>query len=375
MPSATISQGRSAIPRELIEKVRASSAALDTGHEDTRANLGFLGRHGLLDLGAPFNSGGQLPEMVRVIAEISAECMSTGFSLWAHRMTLEYLTLADTANARQHAGVLQAGRTLGVSGMAAAFRDLARCGEVELDATADSAGHRLNGRIPWATNLHEDSLLVTAARAGTGEKLIVALPLSRSGITIGPPYSLMGLGSTRSSAVSLDEVRIKPEDILTDDFENFLSAARPTFLILQTAMCVGLARSALSHARANLTGLNTVFTADVDDLSHRLDGVESNLLQTAAALGSVRESADSRRDLLSLRLAGATLATAATTIEVKTAGGRGYACGTPANRRFREAAFIPVQSPTEAQLRWELARHDDPSGSLHEPQAPALRPN
>ncbi len=32
----------------------------------------------------------------------------------------------------------------------------------------------------------------------------------------------------------------------------------------------------------------------------------------------------------------------------------GYAQDAPANRRMREAAFLPVQSPSQSQLRWEL---------------------
>jgi alkylation response protein AidB-like acyl-CoA dehydrogenase len=57
-----------------------------------------------------------------------------------------------------------------------------------------------------------------------------------------------------------------------------------------------------------------------------------------------------------MRLAGAEVATAAAALEARTAGGKGYASRSGASRRFREAAFIPVQSPSEAQLRWELAQ-------------------
>jgi hypothetical protein len=48
-------------------------------------------------------------------------------------------------------------------------------------------------------------------------------------------------------------------------------------------------------------------------------------------------------------------------LELRTAGGQGYASRAAVSRRYREAAFIPVQSPSEAQLRWELA-------DLHEPR-------
>lgn len=60
--------------------------------------------------------------------------------------------------------------------------------------------------------------------------------------------------------------------------------------------------------------------------------------------------------MLELRLAVAEITTAATVQEVRVSGGAGYAQSSPASRRFREAAFIPVQSPSETQLKWELGR-------------------
>lgn len=58
--------------------------------------------------------------------------------------------------------------------------------------------------------------------------------------------------------------------------------------------------------------------------------------------------------MLELRLAVAEITTAATVQEVRVSGGTGYTQSSPASRRFREAAFIPVQSPSETQLKWEL---------------------
>ena len=49
------------------------------------------------------------------------------------------------------------------------------------------------------------------------------------------------------------------------------------------------------------------------------------------------------------------LAQRATRLELTLAGGRGYLAANAANRRFREAAFLPVQSPSEGHLRWELS--------------------
>ena len=63
-------------------------------------------------------------------------------------------------------------------------------------------------------------------------------------------------------------------------------------------------------------------------------------------------------DLLRLRLNAAEAAVQAANLEIRVAGGAGYAQSSPASRRYREATFIPVQSPSEGQLKWQLAREE-----------------
>ena len=36
----------------------------------------------------------------------------------------------------------------------------------------------------------------------------------------------------------------------------------------------------------------------------------------------------------------------------------GYVASSPTARRLREASFLPVQSPTEGHLRFELSKYD-----------------
>ncbi|MGO2608462.1 MAG: hypothetical protein ACTIMA_07630, partial [Brachybacterium tyrofermentans] len=66
------------------------------------------------------------------------------------------------------------------------------------------------------------------------------------------------------------------------------------------------------------------------------------------------------------RLESALLAGRATRLEQKVVGGRGYALGSDTSRRAREAAFLPVQSPTETHLRHLLAA---------EPELPTAPPD
>ncbi|HEY1841789.1 MAG TPA: acyl-CoA dehydrogenase family protein [Mycobacterium sp.] len=343
---------RGLLTPQVVSQIAASAAALDRGEQDTRDNLGLLANGGLLGLGAPDNHDGALPAMASAVAELAGQCMSTAFSLWAHRMTVEYLTAAATPWSRGVADDLLGGAALGVTGMASAFKDAAGCGSLELAAVSVDGGYRLSGSLRWASNLYRDSVMVTAARTDSDEKIIVALPLATRGVTIGDHFDLLALGSTASSSLTLDDAYVGADQILSRDTTAFLSRVRPTFLVLQSALCVGLARRCLDEVAASLSGVNAVFATEFEELTAELAGVESGVAAFAEAVGG--PATPGKRDLLTLRLGAAEIVNAAAALEIRTAGGKGYASRTGASRRFREAAFIPVQSPSEAQLRWEL---------------------
>ncbi|SPM36461.1 Acyl-CoA dehydrogenase related to the alkylation response protein AidB [Mycobacterium rhizamassiliense] len=292
--------------------------------------------------------------MAAVVAEISGECMSTGFSVWANRMAVEYLLTAATPFALAVARPMLSGTSLGVSGMASAFKEAAGCGGLDLTAAPVDGGYRLSGSIRWASNLYPDSMMVTAARTEASEMLIMALPLDTPGVVIGDHFDLLAMGSTASSYLRLENAYVSSEHVLSQDFHAFLHAVRPTFLVLQSAMCLGLTRTTVQQSKLSLSGVNEVFTADVDSIVEKLAAAETMLATLAAAVGG--PIPPTKKALLSLRLAAAELSSASADLEIRTAGGKGYASRTSASRRYREAAFIPVQSPSEAQLRWELGR-------------------
>jgi len=350
--TATMDPAAGQLDVKLLEDIRAHAAALDQGEHQSRRSFSALGAAGLLGLGAPGNADGMLPDMVEVIRLISGACMSTGFSLWAHRMTVEYLLTAATPFSTESVQPLLVGTAVGVTGMASAFKEAAGCGRVDLTATAVAGGYQVSGPIRWASNLYPDSTMVTAVRTDVGEKLIVAVPLDTRGVVVGDHFELLAMGSTASSFLNLNNAYIPSEQVLSRDFDGFLRTVRPTFLVLQSAMCLGLTRIAVEQARHGLSGVNSVFSADVDRVAERLADADATLANFAAAVGGVRSPTN--KELLSLRLAAAELSSASTDLEIRTAGGKGYASRTPASRRYREAAFIPVQSPSEGQLRWEL---------------------
>ncbi|GAB2497510.1 Acyl-CoA dehydrogenase [Corynebacterium atrinae] len=297
---------------------------------------------------------GDLLERVRQLREIASVDLSVAFGLWAHTMVVTYLQTADTAYARELLPELLQGRRPGVTGMASAFKEAAGAGQIDLRAERTEGGYLLNGKLNWASNLADDAVIVTAGKTEDGERVLVVLDGDAPGVTLGQPFALLGLNATSSAWVSLDGVFVDDEQVLSTDFANFVAAVRPTFVVLQTSECLGVAEAAIEAAAQRLHGVNEVLTDDVEEAASRIRTLVDKQEDLARRIDGCE--AVTKVELLELRLAAAEAAVAAANLEVRLAGGAGYAQSSPASRRFREAAFIPVQSPSETQLKWELQR-------------------
>lgn len=331
----------------LLDTIAGNAKAVDRNELSARYGIELLGSQQLF-------IRENLQETARQLREIAAVDLSVAFGIWAHTMVITYLRTADTDYVRYVLPALENGTRPGVTGMAPAFKEAAGAGTIDLTATPAEDGYVLNGTLAWASNLADDAVIVTAARTPSGERLLVAFDGCASGVTLGTPFALLGLNATSSAGITLDNVPVPAGQVLSRDFEAFISTVRPTFLILQTSECLGVADAAIDAAATRLTGVNEVLTEDVEKLRAEI----THLIHTQDLIAAVLDDGATvdRVKLLELRLDAARAAVDATALEVRVAGGAGYAQSSPASRRFREAAFIPVQSPSETQLKWELRR-------------------
>jgi alkylation response protein AidB-like acyl-CoA dehydrogenase len=331
------------LPAATRTRVARRAAAVDAGTADPRATLSELAADGLLTLGAPGHAG-TVGEQAAVLAAVAEECLATAFCGWAHRMVVEYLAGAGGEAAAEIAGL----RRIGSTAMAGGFKACLGIAPLSVTGRRDGAGVVLDGRVAWASNLHDDALILLAADVG-GEPRVVAVDRTAPGLRVRPVGGLLALDATASGSLVLDGVRVSAGAILDEDLPRFAARVRPAFLVLQAAFCLGLARAAIDAAAAGMQGLGLEFADDVAALGLRRADAEARL---AALAGGDTPIADHVR----LRLDVAVLARDAVRTEAAVAGGRGYVAASATGRRLREAAFIPVQSPTEGQLRWEL-RH------------------
>jgi alkylation response protein AidB-like acyl-CoA dehydrogenase len=300
---------------------------------------------GLLSLG--LEDGRHLDGQVAVVSALANRSMSVAFSVWAHRMVLEYVHVSG-----RHNGLLSALKKtdlIGSTAMASALRATLGLERVGLTAVPETNGYLVRGRIPWASNLHANrTLIVAAAEKRDGSHVVLGLLLDGKKVSASSAPPLLALQATASTGVVVEDAEVPAERVISEDLETFLARVRPIFMLLQAAFAIGLGETALAALDVPLHGADTVLEADRDRLTDR----HSRLVDTtiAALTGPGIEA----RDLLAYRLEASEFAQAAVAAEARKEGGRGFVASSATARRIREAAFLPIQSPTESQLRWEL---------------------
>ena len=331
----------------IAEWYGSRAAGIDSGRGDVREGLVELGRRGLPEAG--------IEESIELVRSVAREDLSTAFSAWAHRMAIDYLAQGGPA-ARERLASLATADTLGVTALAAGTAHV--LGGAPLPVTFRRSGGEvvLDGRIPWASNLIEPFLVVTAAADADdpARTIVVAVPSGTPGLHPAPYPDLLALNATGSTTVALDGVPVPAELVLSDDVTDFVEAVLARFLLLQGAFCSGLADRALAEAEANLGPLGEAIAPDLERT--RAEVAEADRISGELAAQAAARRPVPHESLLRLRLRWSGLAAGAVHLELAATGGRGYLSGSPTARRCREAAFLPIQAPTEVLLKWLLSR-------------------
>jgi alkylation response protein AidB-like acyl-CoA dehydrogenase len=310
-------------------------------------------------------------EQAARIAELAKTNMAEAFMEWAHVMAAHYLTISDREQPSEPLLKVQESleqrSRLGSTAMAGAFKDVV--GVAELPVTWREVGEQiqLDGPIAWASNLWDDAVMVTAARHFvTGQRIVVVVDVNHPGVTVSPITDLLALSETASGSLMLEQVVISTDQILHSDLSDFARRVRTRFLALQTSFCLGLSDAALracsgeciqsAQGSYSPNVLTAVFADQHAALQSRLNRLNGELETVIEAITDLPASSAEITAAISLRLDAAVLARETTQLELCIMGGRGYVASSPTARRLREAMFLPVQSPTEGQLRWELTR-------------------
>lgn len=349
------------LAEDLRDWLDAHAEALDQGEAHAAEVLPRLAQAGLTRTGVPQaldGQGGDIRDAVRAVAALAEHSLAAAFAYWGQRVVTELLVQSGNAGLRARwLPVLLRGEAAGASGLSNVMKFLSGIESLNIRAEADGAGGwRLHGHVPWCTNLRRPAFLaaMAVARSDGAPPMVVALPSERAGLVRSDDLDLIALRGTNTASLRLDGVAITAEDLLAEQVPLFLPRARPAFLGLQCGLAIGLARAALRAAGLR-TGLGRhVLRAHLAQAQQALDATTQALLD---GLEQGRFGA-APHDLFGLRLRLNEIVQQAVQLELQASGGRAYHRDQPGGfaRRWREAAFIPIVTPSVTQLLGELEK-------------------
>jgi len=347
-------------PQEGAGWLAPQAEALNLGRIDGDTLLPQLGQRDLFRIGVPASLGGiggDTFDALEAIADVAEQSLTAAFVAWGQRTFIEYLlqTPNEALRARWLPALLS-GEFAGATGLSNAMKFLSGIESLSITATPQGAGWRLDGHLPWVTNLRKAGFVAAAAvaRADGGTPAVVALCDRLPGVTRSADLDLLALRASNTAAIAIDAVEIGPEDVLHEDARFFCPRVRPAFLSLQLGLSIGLARVALRSAQAVGRGAHRILLPQVEAAATELEQL----------VGLVHSGLDEQQfiadpaALFRIRIRLAEIVQTALGLELDATGGRAYlnAHNGDFSRRWLEAAFIPVITPSLTQLQGELAK-------------------
>lgn len=339
--------------------------SLDQDSLHAAAVLPALAASGLLRRGVPVAEGGdgsRTIDAVEAIAAVAEHSLAAAFVFWGHRATTEYLLQSPNHGLRERwLPSLLEGKWAGATGLSNAMKFLSGIESLQVQATSldtpgTEGGQVLDGQVPWATNLRPDGFLLAVAveRRDGGAPFIAALPSDRPGLRRSADLDLIAMRGSNTASVQLTRTPITAQDVIAPDARQWLPRVRPAFLALQCGLSVGFARAALAAARSRSGASRAVLDEPVERTQAAVATAVAGLAEGLASGRFVHQPAA----LFELRIALAHLALSAAQLELQASGGRAYHRDAPLGfaRRWREAAFLPIVTPSLTQLQGELVR-------------------
>ncbi|WP_144109624.1 acyl-CoA dehydrogenase family protein [Paraburkholderia sp. BCC1886] len=349
---------------ELEAWLDANAEAIDTGQALAPEILPWLGRAGVFRVGVPAaagGAGGSIGDAIEAVAKVAEHSLAAAFVFWGQRTFIEYvLQSPNLALRKRWLDALLSGELAGATGLSNAMKYLSNIEPLQMKAQSLGNGQwTLDGSLPWITNLRPQAFVAAlafdhAAEQGDMAPSIFAITHDANGVTRSEDLDLIALRASNTAALQVRGTVVDESSLITADAPTWLAHVRPAFLGLQCGMSVGLARRSLAvvgesgaATRAAVADEARQIAADLDALTHRLkEGVQTGIFVAAPAA------------LFEIRIALAALVQAAIGLEVQVSGGRGYLRGQGGTaRRAREAAFVPIITPSLVQLKNQLALH------------------
>jgi len=339
--------------------------AIDRQGHYPKAVLQQLGALGAMSahLEAPAGPG-DYGLAIRAMAEASRVCGATGFMMWCQAVCGLYLQQSgNPALMGQDLQRITSGASLGGTALSNPMKSYAQIESLLLQATPVEGGYRVNGTLPWVSNLGPEHCCGAIAAVTGGDasaparEVMFLLRCQAPGVEMRECPSFSAMEGTGTYALRLKDHFIGASDIIADPARPYIARIRAAFVMLQCGMAVGVTQGAIDSMWAVETQLGHV-NQFLDD---RPDALQAELdALTARVMAQAQTPFDTSReffiDVLDARAHGAELCLRAAQSALMHQGARGYLLSSAVQRRVRESHFVAIVTPAIKHLRKEIAR-------------------
>jgi alkylation response protein AidB-like acyl-CoA dehydrogenase len=346
--------------------LRAAADATDRGiyPRDLLQSLGAAGAYAA-HIGPGLQAGDYM-QAIRAMTEVSRVCGASGFMVWCQQVCGLYLQQSgNPALTGARLAAHSSGARLGATGMSNPMKAYAGIESLLLRATPVAGGYRVNGTLPWVSNLGPDHYAGVLAGIdgadGEARELMFLLACDAPGVELRNCPSFSAMEGTNTWAIRCTDVFIGADAVLADPAKPYIARIRGAFILLQTGFGLGVAQGAIDsmwRVEAQLGHVNRYLEDRPDDLQDELDALTARI--EVLAQDPFNTERDNLINVLDVRAHASELALRAAQSALLHAGARGYLLSSDVQRRVRESHFVAIVTPAIKHLRKEIARLSAP---------------
>ena len=361
-PRATAGQSLIDAVREIANgDLAAMVDAIDRQGTYPKAVLKRLGAAGALR--AHLRVGGQQDygAAIAAMAEVSRVCGATGVMVWCHDVCGLYMEESGNPALSGQALLDHASaHTLGATGLSNPMKSFAGIETFLLNARRVEGGYRVNGTLPWVSNLGPDHYFGAVAAvegAEGGHEIMFVVRCDGEGVELRNCPSFSAMEGTNTWAVRLTEHFIGADRLIADPARPFIGQVRAAFVLLQCGMGLGVTQGAIDSmwdVERALGHVNEFLDERPDELQAELDALTERTMRLART--PFETSTEFLIDVLDTRAHASELALRAAQSALLHQGARGYLMSSAVQRRVRESHFVAIVTPAVKHLRKEIAR-------------------
>ncbi|MES2414418.1 MAG: acyl-CoA dehydrogenase family protein [Pseudomonadota bacterium] len=300
---------------------------------------------------------------IRAMTEVSRVCGATGFMVWCHEVCGTYMEQSgNPALMGERLALHNSGMALGATGMSNPMKTFAGIETLLLHARKIEGGWRVNGTLPWVSNLGPDHYFgavadVEGEAGATKSEVMFIVHCDAPGVELRNCPSFSAMEGTNTWAVRLTDYFVGEKDLIADPVRPFIGRIRAAFILLQTGMGLGVAQGAIDSmwkVERQLGHVNEFLEDRPDALQAELDELTARIMELAKT--PFGQDKAFLIDVLDVRAHASELALRSAQSALLHQGARGYLMTSDVQRRVRESHFVAIVTPAIKHLRKEIAR-------------------